>query len=153
MRPEDFIKRTRHLANTIRELDQKSVVVGLPVESGSSKVYSSGKTVIQVGADHEFGRGVPQRSFLRMPFNVKRDEIVQSIDNQWFNVIDGMEADQALGLLGAKATNISKGAFTSQGYGQWQDISEFTKRDKGSSQILIDTGTLRNSITWAVRDE
>jgi uncharacterized protein YeaC (DUF1315 family) len=58
--------------------------------------------------------------------------------------------NDALGIVGAKATNISKEAFVTQGYGKWPDITEETKEQKRSSQTLIDTGTLRNSITWEV---
>lgn len=152
MTPEQVLQKTRHMANAIREMNGKSVEVGLPAESGSSKVYDSGETVIEVGAQHEFGEGVPQRSFLRTPFNVESDSIRAAIDNQWMAVVEGASVDQALGVIGAKATNVSKGAFTSRGYGQWQDISAATKEAKGSSQVLIDTGTLRNSIMWVIRD-
>jgi len=53
-------------------------------------------------------------------------------------------------LIGVKAQSISQGAFTTKGYGQWQELSPKTVEKKGSSQILIDTGTLRNSITYQV---
>jgi len=44
-----------------------------------------------------------------------------------------------------------KGAFLTRGYGEWLDITDATKEAKGSSQVLIDTGTLRNSISYVVR--
>jgi len=63
----------------------------------------------------------------------------------------GKKAEQALGLIGTVAVNIVKGAFLTRGYGEWLDITDATKEAKGSSQVLIDTGTLRNSISYVVR--
>ena len=54
-------------------------------------------------------------------------------------------------MIGTVAVNISKGAFTTRGYGEWPDITQATKDAKGSSQVLIDTGILRGSITYVVR--
>jgi hypothetical protein len=89
---------------------------------------------------------------LRTPFTAKKDDLSTAIAKQFEDVFQrGKSAEQALGLIGTVAVNISKGAFTSRGYGEWPDISAATKEDKGSSQVLIDTGTLRNSITYVVR--
>jgi len=153
MTPQQVLQRTTHMAQAMREMAGKSVAVGLPKESGSSKIYESGLTVIEVGARHEFGDGVPSRSFLRTPFKVRAEEIRAAIDRQAMNVIEGGPVDQALGMIGVKAANISKGAFTSRGYGQWEDLDPATKTSKGSSQVLVDTGTLRGSITWVIKDE
>ena len=127
------------------------VKVGLPKEKSSSKIYDDGMTVIEVGAAHEYGAGVPRRSFLRTPFAIKKNEINRVIDSQFIKLLDGKtNADTALGLLGVTATNISRGAFTSKGYGTWMDISQETKDAKGSDQVLIDSGILRASITWSI---
>ena len=76
----------------------------------------------------------------------------QAIARQFQDVFErGKKAEQALGLIGTVAVNISKGAFTSRGYGEWPDITAGTKAAKGSSQVMIDTGTLRNSITYVVK--
>jgi len=61
-----------------------------------------------------------------------------------------MAVDKALGRVGLAARNISVGAFRSKGYGAWPDIERSTKDAKGSSGVLIDTGILRNAITWVV---
>lgn len=95
---------------------------------------------------------VPQRSFLRVPFAIKKAEIADAMLNYFKAISEGrMTIDVALGRIGAMATNISKGAFTTRGYGTWPDIKASTKKAKGSSQVMIDTGTTRNSITYAVR--
>ena len=151
MKPEDFLKRSQAYLKNLQDLSTKAVKVGLPKEKSSSRVYGDGTTVLEVGAAHEYGAGVPVRSFLRTPFAIKRKEINKVIDRQFVKLLDGeTSADTALGLVGVTALNISRGAFTTKGYGTWMDISEETKEAKGSSQILIDSGILRASLTWSI---
>lgn len=151
MKPDDFLKKTQQYAKNLKDLQAKAVKVGLPKEKSSSRVYDDGMTVIEVGAIHEYGAGVPRRSFLRTPFALKKKEINQVIDSQFVKLLDNATtADKALGLVGVTAVNISRGAFTTKGYGTWVDISQETKDAKGSDQVLIDSGILRASLTWSV---
>jgi hypothetical protein len=152
MTPEQMLKNTTAYLKNLEKAKRGYVAVGLPAEEVGGTVYDDGQTVAQVGAQHEYGAGVPRRSFLRTPFTAKQDDLTAAIAKQFEDVFQrGKKAEQALGLIGTVAVNISKGAFTSRGYGEWPDISAATKEDKGSSQVLIDTGTLRNSITHVVR--
>ena len=152
MTPEQMLKNTGAYLKNLEKAKRGYIAVGLPAEEVGSTVYDDGQTVAQVGAQHEYGAGVPRRSFLRTPFTAKQDDLTAAIAKQFEDVFQrGKKAEQALGLIGTVAVNISKGAFTSRGYGEWPDISAATKEDKGSSQVLIDTGTLRNSITHVVR--
>ncbi len=65
-----------------------------------------------MGAQHEYGAGVPRRSFLRTPFAVKKDDMDKAIAKQFEDVFKrGKKAEQALGLIGTVAVNIVKGAF------------------------------------------
>lgn len=139
-----------YLAN-LEKAKKGGVKVGLPQEEASGKAYESGESVIEIGARHEFGEGVPRRSWLRNTFEVKGDEMQDLIAGKFEEVFeDGLDAGKALGQIGAIATNFVKEAFTTGGFGDWQDISETTKELKNSSQILIDSGTLRASISWVV---
>jgi len=151
--PEQMLAKTTAYAKNIAKARRGYVAVGLPTEKVGGKVYGDGMTVIKVGAIHEYGAGNnPRRSFLRLPFTAKRDELTRAIAQQFEDVFQrGKSAEQALGLIGVTATNISKDAFTTRGYGQWPDIQQATKDAKGSSQVLIDAGTLRNSVTYVVR--
>ena len=138
------------------------VAVGLPKDKVGNKIYGDGMSIFRVGAIHEYGVtfssggglvSIPMRSFLRMPFNTKKTELQKYIAKQFENVSEGKtKAVTALGRVGIFAENISKGAFTTKGYGQWPDLKQSTINAKGSSQVLIDTGILRGSITSVVRD-
>lgn len=152
--PAEMLKITTDYAETLDHLNRKAVFVGLPKEKVGGKIYGDGMTILRIGAIHEFGYGhIPQRSFLRTPFATKAAEINKAIGAEFEAVLTkGRKAEQALGRVGVVATNVSKGAFRSDGYGVWPGIKPATAKRKGSSKPLIDTGTLRNSITWVVRD-
>ena len=154
MTPEQMLKHTSGMLKTMKEVKSKAVFVGLPAEKVGSQIYGDGRSIIANGATHEYGYGpIPQRSFLRAPFDVKRKELTDGIAKQFEAAVNGtISVDTGLGRVGVLATNVSKGAFTSRGYGTWPDITDATKQRKGSGQPLIDTGTLRNSITWVIRD-
>ena len=150
--PEQMLARTGDYLANLEKAKRGYVAVGLPAEEVGGQVYGDGQTVAQVGAQHEYGAGVPRRSFLRVPFTTKRDELSTAIARQFEDVFQrGKSAEQALGLIGTVAVNISKGAFTTRGYGEWPDITQATKDAKGSSQVLVDNKILAGSITYVVR--
>jgi hypothetical protein len=152
MNPKQMLKKTKFLAVQMRRSKNLSIAVGLPKEKVGGAIYEDGQTIISVGAQHEYGVGVPRRSFLRVPFIKKSRDISEKL-RKGFELIaeKGYTAEKSLNLVGAYVTNVSKGAFTSRGYGTWTPNKPSTIAAKGSSQPLIDTGTLRNSITWVVR--
>lgn len=158
MNPKDFLARSKQQVAAMQRAKQATVKVGLPAgEASTSQAYtqdgaSPAPTVLEVGIWHEYGtQFVPMRSFLRGPFEEKRADIDKAIDAQFKLVLEnGLDIEVALGRIGLTAVNISKGAFKTKGYGVWQDITQATKKAKGSSQVLIDTGLLRSSITWVV---
>lgn len=158
MTPTEVLALAQKQLQAMERATKAVVKVGLPEgEAATSKAYKSdgdksAPTVLEVGIWHEYGTAhVPMRSFLRAPFLEKQSDLKKIIDGQFKLVLEkGLDVEIALGRVGVAATNISKGAFKTQGYGTWQDIEEATKKAKGSSGILIDTGLLRNSITWVV---
>lgn len=151
--PEQRVKRLEKYAESLKEAAMRSVDVGLPSDKVGGKIYGDGMTVISIGAIHEYGLGPnPMRSFLRMPFDVKQKQMADRIAKEFDAVRDkGRDVATALGRVGVEAENISREAFVTRGYGNWPDITQATKDAKGSGQVLIDTGTLRNSITHVVR--
>lgn len=152
MTPEESLKKLTNYAKQIALAKTQYVAVGLPVESIGNKAYKNGAQLMQVGASHEYGVGDMRRSFLREPFSLKVNDITDRIDSEFKAIFEGSRnTDAAMGRIGVTAVNISKGAFTTGGYGMWTDITQETKDKKGSSQILIDSGLLRTSITYVVR--
>ena len=158
MTPEEVLKEQgRKLAAMVRA-STAIIKVGLPAEEqATSKAYksdgqSSAPTVLEVGIWHEYGTSlIPMRSFLRGPMETHWGVLKKSIGVQMNLVMEnGLDIEVALNRIGMAATNVCKRAFTTRGYGVWLDIKQATKDAKGSDQVLIDTGLLRNSITWVV---
>jgi len=142
------------VARETKRAKSRVAAVGLPISKAGSKIYESKRSVIEVGFWHEFGTDkMPMRSWMRVPFKQESEKLFAVIAAQWGLVFAAKKnTDAALDRIGLVASNISKGAFRKKGYGEWPDITEETKRRKGSTAILIDTGLLRSSITWVVRD-
>ena len=137
------------------ELSKKLVVaVGLPLGESARDVYDTGASVIEVGAGHEYGvAGIPQRSFLRTPFSVKQKQIQQMLEIAYAGVFEqGHEVKTQLAKVGAGLKNISLKSWETNGYGTWPALSAKTIEAKGSDKPLLDTGLLRQSITYVVRD-
>lgn len=152
MKPEDLLKMLEKQAKFLKQAKTMSVKVGLPKKTASIK--NDGVSIVVIGAAHEYGQGDMHRSFLRVPFAIKKDELAKIIESQFELGKSGeMDAKKALGRIGALASGISKEAFSTQGFGTWADIKPETKKRKKSSAVLIDTGQLSQSITWAVEND
>ena len=144
------------VVNRIRQMQQrlsqnKEVAVGLPADSGN---HPDGMSLVLLGAIHEFGApkaGIPERSFLRVPLRSAQDELAKVFKQLMKQVAAGdITFDQALNQLGAKGASISQEAIAE---GINPPNKPATVARKGSSKPLIDTGTLRQAITWVVRDK
>jgi len=113
------------------------------------------KTNAQIGAIHEFGspqNNIPQRSFLRVPLE---ENVQKAIDN--FKKQKILNITELVDKLGAAGQSIVQEAFTNGGYGKWEPTKKYIKRvlvegkdKKTAGDILVDTGQLRDSISYEV---
>ena len=149
MKPND-LSQLRDLTKQIKIATTHEVNIGIAQDIGQ---YPNGEKVVDVGRRHEFGIGVPRRSFLRMPFIVKQNIIDKAIATSWKKITDGKStALKEFGILGIIGQNISKDAFASGGFGKWEKLKPATEKAKGSDEILLDTSKLVQSITnWVVK--
>lgn len=153
--PKDFFKYTESMIKNIEIAESKEIAIGLPISgSGTKKIYKSGDvTVLDVGLSHEYGLGNnPVRSFLRVPFEKNKEKIDKALNISFRKIFDGAASIKQMEILGAYVTNFSKDAFRNKGYNTWPEITAQTAERKGSTAILTDTGTLKQSITYVVRN-
>lgn len=140
--PKKATKELEKLAKSLRGPDL--VKVGLPK---GSNAYPDGTSVIMVGAVHEFGspaRGIPQRSFLRATVEAGRSKYKQLFKKLSKKIVDrNLTKKEALGLIGLQVQGDVQGRIT-------DGIDPELKYRKGTP--LIDTGHLRQSITFQVED-
>ena len=149
MKPND-LNQLREITKQIKLATTHEVNIGIAQDIGQ---YPNGEKIVDVGRRHEFGIGVPRRSFLRMPFIVKQNIIDKAIATSWKKITDGKStALKEFGILGIIGQNISKDAFASGGFGKWKKLKPATEKAKGSTEILLDTSKLVQSITnWVVK--
>lgn len=113
-------------------------------------------TLAGIGAVHEFGTDkagrtrdvvIPERSFIRMPLETGQEFIENQIDSKVQKLVEDGEIKKIFELIGIAGEARIQEAFETGGFGEWEELAESTKQKKGSDAILIDIGTLRQSIT------
>jgi hypothetical protein len=152
------IVRDRGLTKIIENMasfDGKAVAVGIQgPEAGAIEHEESDLSNVELGVIHEFGApavGIPERSFIRAPFDASVRELTALMGKAARVVYDVRTAseDRVLGLVGEKVVSIFQNAMNR---GIPPELKPATVARKGSSKPLIDTAQLKQSITWKIVD-
>lgn len=134
------------LVETVFKFGKPVVHVGILEADGGED--HGGMTVAEVAAIHEFGLGVPERSFLRAWFDENEDRAREAIRRLLVSVIAGKRTkEQALELFGQWAQGEIQARIAA---GIPPGLAESTIAKKGSSVPLIDTGQLRSAISYMI---
>ena len=135
-----------------REIGKPKVYIGVPTSKNG--MHEGGINMATLLALHVLGapsRGIPQRDPLRPPLiaNAQRysDLLALGLKNALANGTDPKLVYEKIGIV---AANDVKDYFIT---GNFKALSEKTIKAKGSSKPLIDTGELRNSISYEVRNK
>ena len=154
---KDIDKGFKDLEKRLREF--KKIVVKVGVQGRDASRLNDGVTVVTYATANEFGTKnagrsrsvvIPERSFIRSTTD-KKNYWKKDIDAAYNSIIDGKNT--ALAAI-AKVGIIARDDII-------KTISDFvpppnaesTIKKKKSSQTLIDTGLLRNSISYKFADE
>lgn len=136
------------LSQRLKRLN-KRILVGVP----AGKTEADGTSTALVAAVHEFGspeRGIPERSFLRAGLRASFFAITRlNVDSLRAVANNTMSVDTALARTGAVAAG---GVQKYIPEGDFVPNAPSTVKAKGSSKPLIDTGHLRQSITYVVEE-
>lgn len=126
----------------------KQLLVGVPADAGEEY---NGLPIATNAALHEFGIGVPERSFIRAPIAANVEKYKRAME--WFVNQMGagkLDSNQALSQMGHMVVGDIQTAIE-RGISPANSIA--TIKRKGSSTPLIDTGRLRQSITFRIVDK
>lgn len=117
----------------------------------SDHTYEDGLTVVEVAAYNEFGtKHIPERPFIRSTVKKEKPKLKAFSGKLLKKIIDGkLTREKALGLLGQKVAGEIKETITTL---RAPPNAASTIAAKKSSNPLIDTGELRQSITFEVVD-
>ena len=135
------------IKSLFKRLEKGTVDVG--ILSSEGKHEDSSMSVAQIGFFHEFGTAMtPERSFIRSTINGQSRDIKKVAQAQYKKVLNGtITTEDGLGVLGAFTAGLIQEKFTSN---DWAPNTDRTQARKGSSTPLIDTGQLRQSISFKV---
>ena len=148
----------------MRGLSNAHVTVGLHADA---KPYEQGQgeaaTVAQVASFHEFGDGVPQRSFMRPTVDGNQEKYASMLQREAGLIIDGkLSVHDALALLGEVVAVDIKRAITDMTDPPLAESTIAAKKAKAAylgekkaqayadsgANPLIDTGHMRHSVTY-----
>jgi len=140
---KDVLERMRKLAST-----KAFLTVGIH-EGDGAKPHSSEATIAEIGSFHEFGLGVPRRSFIAD----WSDENRERHESQLVVMAEAVAKGKVPSM--AQAFERLGNLYVAEIQKRIADrieppLSPITIQRKGSSVPLIDTGQLRSSITYVV---
>ena len=132
---------------------QPYVKIGFQEEKGNAlhpgSMGEKPLTIVQVATFNEFGtKTAPERSFIRSTMDDKRPELVKLTKKLFNQMAAGkMSTERALKILGIKIKALIQRKITTL---RQPPNKPRTIRAKKSSNPLIDTGTMRQSVTYKV---
>ena len=126
------------------------ILVGVPKDA--QPYPEDGTSTAMVAAVHEFGSGsIPERSFLRSTFDEQQKKYIKMASKLFKKAVDGkITAEQIADLIGLEAAADVVDKINAI---QTPPNSDATILRKGSSNPLVDTGHLKQSIRHEVRTE
>jgi hypothetical protein len=152
MKPPVDDKKLKNFIRTLKKPMGK-VQIGILGDKNSRKEGANGNA--EIGAVHEFGsiaRGIPKRSFLRMPLETKFKSALSNLPVDKNGVLEIIKEQSAIVLLmklGALGKAIILNAFDTRGFGNWKPSNMKYKKVK---QTLVESQQLRNSINFRIKE-
>lgn len=145
------LDRTKALRDAVNLLAKMEVLAGIPQDK-SSRDGDIGNATL--GYIHNFGspiNNIPARPFLEPGISKAQDKIVGYLKEAGVKGLDGNAnaVKTSLNRVGLTAQNSIRSMFTDN---DWQELDARTVARKESDRPLIDTGQLRKSISYVVRD-
>ena len=158
MSDEDaYTMEIKGLEKLLKALKGKPPTARIGILTGKASEDHDGSTNAEIGAAHEFGapaRGLPQRSFLRVPLAEKLNPELQKdgafSKQQMESVLKEGTVLPWLKMVAIVAEKVVQDAFGSAGFGKWPAWSPEYENNTG--MILVDTTQLRDSITSEVKE-
>lgn len=136
------------LLERIAALGEPKVYVGIPSSENARVGATNNATIAAVHELSAPSRGIPARPFLIPTIKNNADKYVQLMAQGFKTALqDKSKADEVYEKIGLVASNDVKDYIVS---GNFVPLKESTIDRKGSSKPLLDTGELRNSISYEV---
>lgn len=148
----ESVDNTEALRKSLEELSRKDVLVGIPEnKTDRQEPEINNATLALILERGNPISNVPPRPFLMPSIEADMDKITKIQQQVLQAAVNQQDTNLQLNRLGMLAQNIVKNWFTDP-RNNWPPNSPVTIAKKGSDMPNIDTGQLRNAITYVVRD-
>jgi hypothetical protein len=138
----DIDKGLKKLVANLKKLEKTELQVGIfDSEIAECAAYNEYGTTSKLGNKH-----IPARPFMAMSFNEK-DGWKKEIDDTIDAISWGEDTMRIIAMLGEIAVNDIKLKISDN---IPPPNAESTKKQKGSDRTLIDTGAMRNAVTYKI---
>lgn len=138
----------KKLQKILKELADKEVRVGFQQGKATEE---DGTDVCDIAAWNELGTvNMPSRPFLRMSVDDNSDKINSFMSAQKRSIINGESADRILKKIGIFQKDLIQEKITE---GSFAPNASSTIKAKGSSKPLIDTGRMRQSVNFEIKQK
>lgn len=138
----------KKLQKILKELADKEVRVGFQQGKATEE---DGTDVCDIAAWNELGTvNMPSRPFLRMSVDDNSDKINSFMSAQKRSIINGEPADRILKKIGIFQKDLIQEKITE---GSFEPNAPSTIKAKGSSKPLIDTGRMRQSVNFEIKQK
>lgn len=146
-------KQLQAVQKSIKELKRIDVLVGVPQEeAGREQNDITNAELLYIHTNGSPANNIPPRPIVEPAIQDSKEEIGTLLKEAILKALEGDTGGAIAGMekAGTQGENAVKGWFTNPKNG-WAENAESTKKRKGSSKPLIDTGQLRKSITHVVK--
>lgn len=128
--------------------------VGFPASKAGGVQYPTGERVVDIAAQNEFGSAslnIPARPFMAMSKNPAIDVLRETFKKLVPKINrEVLTKEQAVENVAPFVTDVFKNTITEL---TTPPNSPFTIAKKGSSNPLIDTGLMRQTLTYEVKED
>lgn len=154
----DASRVNHYLDNVIKEFSSKVLRVGVtdPSQVEKAKLHEFGsrqKIEFEEEGKKYNIKGVPTRSFIRMPLKLFLPSLIEQNSESIKRFRSPKAVENLMSMVGDSCIEVIHEAFDTQGFGQWiEHQSESYKKDN-DNPVLDRTGQLKNSIGYEIVDK
>ena len=142
----DLTPEGKKFFRELKKLKKMEVVVGFQAGEATEE---NGADLVDIAAYNELGTsGTPARPFMKQSFENHEDVLKKACERVNNTVNSGGSAEQALNALGVELKGLVQSEIVE---GSFVPNAPATIERKGSDKPLIDTGTMRQSVNYVVR--
>lgn len=147
---EEFTDLTPEGKKFFRELKKlKKMEVAVGFQAGQAE-EENGADLVDIAAYNELGTsGTPARPFMKQSFENHEDFLKNACERVNQTINSGGSMEQALNKLGVELKGLVQSEIVD---GDFAPNAEATIKRKKSDKPLIDTGTMRQSVNYVVRE-